>query len=98
MDNTEKHQILFSHLVFSLHAATMQQLGKIKNPMTDKVERDLQGAQASIDMLDMIQAKTQGNLSQDESRFLGQVLQELRLNYVDESKKPDPPQEPEAKS
>jgi hypothetical protein len=70
----------------------MQQLGKIKSPFTDKLERDLQGAQGTIDMLEMIRDKTKGNLSGEEARLIGQVLQELRLNYVDEANKPEPPQ------
>ncbi|HTX99407.1 MAG TPA: DUF1844 domain-containing protein [Bacteroidota bacterium] len=90
MEQKEKHRFLFMQLVFSLHSATMQQLGKVKNPLSDKIERDLQGAQASIDMLDMIREKTKGNLTDDEERFLSQILHELRLNYVDEAGKPEP--------
>jgi hypothetical protein len=89
MEQSEKNKILFMHLVLSLHSATMQQLGKVKNPLTDKVERDLPGAQGSIDMLEMIKEKTSGNLADEEQRFMDQVLQELRLNYVDEAAKPE---------
>ncbi len=89
MEQSEKQQFLFMQLVFSLHSATMQQLGKVKNPLTDKIERDLHGAQGSIDMLEMIRDRTKGNLSPDEEKFLSQILHELRLNYVDEAAKPD---------
>ncbi len=91
MEHKEKQQFLLMQLVFSLHSATMQQLGKVKNPLSDTVERDLPGAQASIDMIEMIREKTKGNLSDDEERFLNQILHELRLNYVDEAAKPEPP-------
>jgi hypothetical protein len=90
MNTKEKHQILFSQLVLMFHAAAMQQMGKLKNPVTDKVERDLAAAQSSIDLLDMIKEKTEGNLSQEENRLLVEVLKELKLNYVDEMNKPDP--------
>lgn len=93
MEEHEMHQIMFTQLVAMFHAATMQQLGKIKNPMTDAIERNLDAARNSIDILAMLQAKTRGNLSADEERFLKQVLQELRLNYVDESQKPEAPAE-----
>ncbi len=102
MDQKEKHQLLFTHLVISLHSATMQQLGKLKHPLTGAVERDLNGAQGTIDMLEMLKEKTKGNLAEDESRLLTQVLHELRLNYVDEMNKPAPaegkekPAEPQA--
>ncbi len=75
------------------HTATMHQLGKIKNPITGAIERDLAAAQNSIDILDMLREKTRGNLSENENRLLSTVIQELKLNYVDEAnKKPEPEQ------
>ena len=47
-------------------------------------------ARLSIDMLEMLQERTSGNLTGEEARFLTHVLTELRLNYVaelDEDKK-----------
>ncbi len=88
--NTEKNSALFFSLVMTFHAAAMQQMGKVKNPISDKIERDLEQAQMSIDILDMLQSKTQGNLSDEESRLLGNILQELKLNYVDEASKKQP--------
>ena len=84
----EKHEALFVQLVAMFHAATMSQLGKTPNPMTGGIERDLQAAQGSIDVLDMLLEKTKGNLTTNEQRFLGQMLKELKLNYVDEAAKP----------
>jgi hypothetical protein len=63
----------------------MQQLGKLPNPMTNEVERDLQQAKASIDVLETIKKKTKGNLIEAEAEFLDKVLFELRMNYVDEA-------------
>lgn len=90
MDSNDKKQFLFSQLVLMFHTATMHQLGKIKSPLTGKVERDLDAAQDSIDILDMLKEKTKGNLNENEGRLLTTVIQELKLNYVDEvNKKPD---------
>jgi hypothetical protein len=83
----EKNTSLLFSLIMTFQAAAMQQMGKLKNPISDKIERDLQQAQLSIDILDMLEEKTKGNLSDDESRFLKGILQELKLNYVDESTK-----------
>ena len=94
MDTHETHHILFMQLVYMLHAAAMHQLGKVKNPLTGKVERDLQSAQSTIDMLEMLSERTKGNLSMEEQKLLSAVLMELRLNYVDEAAKPDLPREP----
>lgn len=87
MTNEEKHNALFGGLVMMFHAAAMQQMGKVKNPLTDKIERDLEQAQVSIDMLDMIMSKTKGNLTSEEERFIKTMLQELKLNYVEEMAK-----------
>ena len=78
------NSILFSQLILSFQASAMQQLGKILNPFTHKIERNLSQAKMSIDMLAMIEEKTRGNLSDEESRLLDKALFELRLNYVDE--------------
>ncbi len=90
MDASEKQQFFFTQLVLMFHTATMHQLGKIKNPVTGAIERDLAAAQNSIDILDMLKEKTKGNLSENENRLLGTVIQELKLNFVDEAnKKPE---------
>jgi hypothetical protein len=90
MDTTEKHTALFTQLVLMLHASGMQHLGKLHNPLTGTVERNLPAAQGSIDMLDMLQRFTKGNLDSAEARLLADAARELKLNYVDEAAKPEP--------
>jgi hypothetical protein len=78
---------LFLQLVLGLQQAAMVALGKLMNPMTGKLERNLDAAKNTIDTLGAIEARTRGNLEADEQRVLTQVLTDLRLNYVDELKK-----------
>ena len=92
MTDKEKHQMLFIQLISSLQAGALQQMGKIKNPTTDAIERDLTQAEFTIDMIDMLVAKTKGNNSPEEDRFLTTLLAELKLNYVDEKSKEQKPQ------
>ncbi len=87
--NEEKNAALFAQLVIMFQGACMQHLGKIKNPMTDAIEKDLEQAQAMIDLLEMLKARTHGNLTKEEDHFLTNVLRELKLNYVDEAGKKD---------
>ncbi|MBI5464271.1 MAG: DUF1844 domain-containing protein [Ignavibacteriales bacterium] len=87
MTTEEKNEALFVSLVMMFQAAAMQHMGKVKNPATDKVERNLDQAQMSIDLLDMLLTKTKNNLKPDAERFLKDVLQDLKLNYVDEISK-----------
>ena len=84
MDTAQKHQLLFTQLIIMFHAATMQQLGKVKHPVTEKIEKNLEAAENTIDILAMLQAKTKGNLAADEDALLTQILQELRLAFVQE--------------
>ena len=86
MDEAEKNRVLFTQLVIMFHAATMQQLGKVKHPVTGVVGKDLPAAQATIDILDMLHARTKGNLSGEEDQLLTEILQDLKLGYVQESK------------
>ncbi|MCR4437589.1 MAG: DUF1844 domain-containing protein [bacterium] len=91
-------EALFFNLVMMFHTSAMQYMGKLKNPLTDKIERDLLQAQMSIDMLDMLKAKTKGNLTDNEARFLDRMISELKLNYVDEAEKDRKAQEQQAKT
>ncbi len=87
MNNTEKQQMLFVQLISSLHGAALMQMGKMKNPASDKLERNLEQAELTIEMLDMLKERTKGNLSNDEDKFVSSVISEVKLNYVDEKAK-----------
>jgi hypothetical protein len=91
----DKNELLFLHLVSLFQFAALQQMGKVKNPVTDAIERDLAQARTSIDMLEMLSLKTKGNLSREQEKLLSGVLQDLRLNFVDEvNKNPAEPATP----
>ncbi len=79
-----KEEQLFAQLLFIFHSSGMQGLGKVMNPVTNKIDRNLEQAKQSIDMLEMLRDKTKGNLSPESERLLSQFLSDLRLNYVDE--------------
>lgn len=95
MNQSDKDSALLMNLLLLFQAAAMQHMGKIKNPMTDTIERDLEQAQFAIDTLDMMANKMKGNLNPEEERLLTSILKELKLNYVDEQSKPTP--QPEEK-
>jgi len=87
MNASEKQQMLFIQLVSSLHGAAMMHMGKMKNPATDKMEKNLSQAEVTIEMLDMLRDKTKGNLTSNEEKFFATVISEAKLNYVDEKAK-----------
>ncbi len=84
----QQQQMLFMMLVQQHQNICMMGLGKLKNPATDKIERDLSAARYAIDTLAMLQDYTKGNLTHEMSEYLGHVLSTLRLNYVDEVNSP----------
>ncbi len=78
---------LFLSLVVGLQQSGMVGLGKLMNPVTRKVEVNLGMAREAIDTLAALEVRTRGNLESDEARVLGQALDALRMNYLDEVKK-----------
>ena len=85
--NPSRQAALFLQLVLGLQQSGMMALGKLMNPLTRTIDKNLDAARDTIDTLEALEARTQGNLESDEARVLRQVLTELRMNYVDEVKK-----------
>lgn len=85
--DSARDEILFLHLVSLFQFAAMQQMGKLPNPVTGKIERDLEQARASIDIVEMLYTKTDGHRSPAESEFIDKILFELRMNFVDETRR-----------
>jgi len=79
---------LFMGLVYSLTQSAFISLGKLPDPMTGNIDRNLPQASQTIDLLAALQEKTKGNLEEEEDKFLGRTISDLRLNYVDEVNKP----------
>jgi ABC-type transporter Mla subunit MlaD len=85
--NPSRQAALFLQLLLGLQQSGMMALGKLMNPLTRQIDKNLDAARDTIDTLEALEARTQGNLESDEARVLRQVLTELRMNYVDEVRK-----------
>ncbi len=83
----QQNELLFMQLVMMFQGMALQNLGKVMNPMTNQIERNLEQAKNMIDLLGMLDEKTKGNLTDNEQRLLEHALFELRMNYIDELKK-----------
>lgn len=57
-------------------------MGGVVNPATNKKEEDLTQAKFIIDTLGMLRDKTKGNLNQEETTLLENILYELRVQYI----------------
>jgi hypothetical protein len=74
---------LFAHMVIQQSNMAMMLLGKVPHPQTGKTVRDIAAAKMFIDQLEMIEAKTKGNLSKEEAQVLKQTLMALHLAFVE---------------
>ncbi len=78
---------LFLQLVLGLQQSGMMALGKLMNPLSRKIDTNLDMARDTIDTLAALEARTRNNLEPDEARVLRQVLTDLRMNYIEVLKK-----------
>lgn len=77
----------FETLVSYLSTTAMFQLGVLPGPGGERIPPDMVSARRTIDLLEVLQEKTRGNLTAAESRLLEDVLYELRLSYVEVEKR-----------
>ena len=96
LENKLTEQQLFDQLISSLVHSAWVYLGKIKNPMNDKLEKNVEQASVQIDMLDMLFKRMTGNMSEEEDKYLGHVIRELKMNFVEEKNKPEEPDSSES--
>src|SRR5882724_4201280 len=79
----EMMSALFANMVMQQINLAMMLLGKVAHPETGQFVHDLDTAQMFIDQLEMIEAKTRGNLTKDEAGLLQQGLMSLRMAFVE---------------
>jgi hypothetical protein len=97
-DQMKKEDQLFIHLVNTFVQSAWISLGKVKSPVSEELERNLEQATYYIDLLDMLQTKMKGNLSEWEEQYIIHSLSELKLNFIDEQKKGDQDNKSEEKN
>ena len=79
-------EITFSTFIFSLNTSVLLHLGIIDDPATGEKAKNLPIAKQTIDILGMLQEKTEGNLNKDEENMLKNILYDLRILYVKEQR------------
>ena len=82
----ESRPVGFDTLVNYLGTTAMFQLGLLPSPAGERIPPDMANARRTIDLLEVLQQKTEGNLSAEEARRLDDVLYDLRLGFVEVQK------------
>ena len=77
----------FQEFILSLGTSALVHLGEQPLPGGEKPQVNLPHAQEMIDLLSLLQDKTKGNLTSDESRLLSNLLYTLRMKFVELTKK-----------
>ena len=72
----------FEMLLTSLATEAMMSLGQLPNMATGQVETNVPQARYAIDMLQVIEEKTKGNLTPGEQQALEGLLHQLRMMFV----------------
>lgn len=81
-ENRKPVEASFLQLLGGMAVQTLVHLGQMPNPMTKEMGVDLPNAKYSIDILAVLQEKTKGNLTPEETDYLQNILRDLRLQYV----------------
>ena len=77
-------QVTFTNFVLSLSTSALFHFGDFPDPEGGKTEKNLPAAKQTIDILDMLNEKTKGNIDDNEGKLIQGVLYELKMRYVKE--------------
>lgn len=77
---------VFATMVMQLTNMAAMFMGKVPNPENNQMSVDLDAAQIFIDQLEMLEAKTKGNLNAEEQNILKQGLMMVRMAFVEASR------------
>lgn len=91
-DFSDQDAAEFEGVVQFLGTTAMFQLGLMQGPGGERIPADLASAQLTINMLEVLERKTRGNLTPQEAKLLEDILYELRMSFLEiekhQSKKP----------
>lgn len=80
----DNHQILFMQLVIQNQQKGLISLGKVKNPASDALDKNLEYAMLSIDPLDMLVQKTKDNFYEYEKKLITETIIQSKIIYAEE--------------
>lgn len=84
---TERPKINFITYIFMMYQSGLVALGKLENPLSKQKTAVLEEARGIIELLEILDEKTKGNLTTEEEKTMKMVLDTLRMNFVEEAKK-----------
>lgn len=77
--------VSFSNFVMGLATAAMANMGLVEDPTTGKKTVQLSLAKQHIEILEMFDEKTKGNLTKEEQELIAYIVPDLKMKYVQSS-------------
>ena len=75
-------EVTFTAFIMSMNTSALFHLGEISDPASGEKNKDMVLAQHTIDILALLEQKTEGNLNEEEQDLLKHVLYDLKMRYV----------------
>ena len=86
-ETIQDFKIDFSTFILSLTSSAFYHLGEMPDPKTGERKTDLNAVKQTIDIISMLQTKTEGNLSEEEKKLIEQLIYELQVKFLDAQNK-----------
>ncbi len=80
-------EVTFSTFVMSLNTSVLYHLGELPDPETGKTVLNIDLARHAIDTLVVLEQKTKGNLSEEESELMKNILYDVKMRFVNKVKR-----------
>ena len=74
--------VTFTSFFMALNSSVLYHLGELADPETGAMQKNMMLAKHTIDTMAMLQAKTRGNLTQEEAELVETSLYDLKMRYV----------------
>ncbi|MBA3016011.1 MAG: DUF1844 domain-containing protein [Proteobacteria bacterium] len=74
--------VSFTTFFMALNSSALYHLGELFDPVTGKQQKDMLLAKHTIDTMSMLQSKTRGNLTHEETELVETSLYDLKMRYV----------------
>ncbi len=80
-------EVSFSTFIMSLNTSVLYHLGELSDPETGRKSINIDLARHAIDTLVVLEQKTKGNLTAEESELMRNILYDVKMRYVNTVKK-----------
>lgn len=84
--STDFVELGFSTFILSLSTSALVHLAELPDPISNEKKVNLPLAKQTIAIIEMLQKKTKGNLTEEEGQLMEDLLYDLRLKYIQAAK------------